>query len=284
MRFIGNREHSLRKILRRRPARSFILAGAILFLVTACGEQIAGPSPSPSAQPLTGAVTSSEADLEDRFTGAFSVRYPDAVCTLDDGPVVIDGSVDIHRMDTGWAAMIGLIDKGLYESQTADVDSWGSGAYAYFGHIGSNLRIGPSDGFGPGGELNQVGTNVAGVFSALPHTVDFTLTVDPGTQKVTVRYDGIDYTDDYGETEDAGVADAYPGTEFESGAIIGVDIFDTPTDVTYRLDFVSGCSIAAAEPTDRSQCKKGGWQDLARADESTFKNQGDCIQYVNTGK
>lgn len=31
-------------------------------------------------------------------------------------------------------------------------------------------------------------------------------------------------------------------------------------------------------------CRKGGWQSLTRADGSTFKNQGDCIQYVNTGK
>jgi hypothetical protein len=35
---------------------------------------------------------------------------------------------------------------------------------------------------------------------------------------------------------------------------------------------------------DKEKCKKGGWQDLTRADGSSFKNQGDCIQYVNTGK
>lgn len=37
-------------------------------------------------------------------------------------------------------------------------------------------------------------------------------------------------------------------------------------------------------PNTKDDCKKGGWQDLYRADGSTFKNQGDCIQYVNTGK
>jgi hypothetical protein len=31
-------------------------------------------------------------------------------------------------------------------------------------------------------------------------------------------------------------------------------------------------------------CKNDGWQQLTRADGSIFKNQGDCIQYVNTGK
>ena len=34
----------------------------------------------------------------------------------------------------------------------------------------------------------------------------------------------------------------------------------------------------------KDDCKKGGWQNLTRADGSGFKNQGDCIQYVNTGK
>lgn len=37
-------------------------------------------------------------------------------------------------------------------------------------------------------------------------------------------------------------------------------------------------------PTSKDSCKKGGWQSVVRADGSSFKNQGDCIQYVNTGK
>lgn len=37
-------------------------------------------------------------------------------------------------------------------------------------------------------------------------------------------------------------------------------------------------------PTSKDQCKNGGWQTLFRANGTRFKNQGDCIQYVNTGK
>ena len=40
----------------------------------------------------------------------------------------------------------------------------------------------------------------------------------------------------------------------------------------------------AAATGDKNSCKQGGWKDLERADGSTFKNQGDCIQYMNTGK
>jgi hypothetical protein len=34
----------------------------------------------------------------------------------------------------------------------------------------------------------------------------------------------------------------------------------------------------------KDQCKNQGWQSLVRADGTPFKDQGDCIQYVNTGR
>jgi hypothetical protein len=37
-------------------------------------------------------------------------------------------------------------------------------------------------------------------------------------------------------------------------------------------------------PTSKDQCKANGWQSLFRPDGAAFRNQGDCIQYVNTGK
>jgi len=48
------------------------------------------------------------------------------------------------------------------------------------------------------------------------------------------------------------------------------------------IDNVSLLSINLAG--NASACKNGGWQDLTRADGTIFTNQGDCIQYVNTGK
>lgn len=41
---------------------------------------------------------------------------------------------------------------------------------------------------------------------------------------------------------------------------------------------------APTVPETKDQCKNDGWMSLRRADGSTFKNQGDCIQYFNTGK
>jgi hypothetical protein len=40
----------------------------------------------------------------------------------------------------------------------------------------------------------------------------------------------------------------------------------------------------ATEKNDKNDCKKGGWKDLEREDGSSFKNQGDCVQFMNTGK
>lgn len=36
--------------------------------------------------------------------------------------------------------------------------------------------------------------------------------------------------------------------------------------------------------TSKDDCKDGGFQNVRRADGSTFKNQGQCVQYANTGK
>ena len=37
----------------------------------------------------------------------------------------------------------------------------------------------------------------------------------------------------------------------------------------------------ATTPSNKDECKKGGWETF---NTPVFKNQGDCIQYVNTGK
>jgi hypothetical protein len=36
--------------------------------------------------------------------------------------------------------------------------------------------------------------------------------------------------------------------------------------------------------TNKDQCKNGGWQYVTRQNATPFRNQGDCIQYVNTGR
>lgn len=47
---------------------------------------------------------------------------------------------------------------------------------------------------------------------------------------------------------------------------------------------VGNGGAACATPATAGQCKDNGWMTRTRMDGSAFKNQGDCIQYVNTGK
>ncbi|HEX8290307.1 MAG TPA: putative metal-binding motif-containing protein, partial [Pyrinomonadaceae bacterium] len=42
----------------------------------------------------------------------------------------------------------------------------------------------------------------------------------------------------------------------------------------------AGCPV----PTSKDACKNGGWQNLYGTGGTTFKNQGECVQYFNTGK
>jgi len=71
-------------------------------------------------------------------------------------------------------------------------------------------------------------------------------------------------------------------SNYTDGGAGGVGIFRrdtgwTPYSPAVQINAYTVASTAAG-------CKNNGWQSLSRADGSTFKNQGDCIQYVNTGK
>jgi hypothetical protein len=51
----------------------------------------------------------------------------------------------------------------------------------------------------------------------------------------------------------------------------------TPTGTVVNS---AGCPLAL----NKDQCKNGGWMNLRRANNTTFKNQGDCVSYTNNGK
>jgi hypothetical protein len=59
---------------------------------------------------------------------------------------------------------------------------------------------------------------------------------------------------------------------------------DNAVDFFPYLTSTSTCAVILhiGPPTNKDQCKNDGWK--AFNTPRTFKNQGDCIQYVNTGK
>ena len=69
---------------------------------------------------------------------------------------------------------------------------------------------------------------------------------------------------------------------YADGGTGGVGIFRRDTGWTpYSPAFSISASTVA---TTADGCKNDGWRSLARTDGSTFKNQGDCVSYVQTGR
>lgn len=75
-------------------------------------------------------------------------------------------------------------------------------------------------------------------------------------------------------------------SEYCDGGIAGVGIFrlDSPT-VACWVGFNPAAQFNASNvPTSRDDCKNNGWETHTTATGESFFNQGQCIQYFNTGK
>jgi len=183
-----------------------------------------------------GAYMPGPTNIEGTFTGDYTSRFTNIQCDPNNTPITFTGSVEVTGIQPNGAVMIGLVDQGLYDSGPSVWGTWGSGAYLYLGRIGTNVRIGPSDGF-MGGELNQVGANVPYVDGG-PNLIEFSMTIYEG--QITVTYGGVDYVDTYGGIEDMNTTDAYSGSEFDSGAYVGLDSYPADNTVVYDIN-ISGC-------------------------------------------
>lgn len=132
-------------------------------------------------------------------------------------------------------------------------------------------------------------------------------------ESLSFSWDGVDYDEDSANTGTLGF-DA-DGTLFyalfgtncgPSGFGCGVGDGASPREWSFNIDIENGTVTGAfyyvspadpsggpfegkvalmpiPSPTDKNQCKHGGWKKYAGPD-GPFKNQGDCIQFVNTGK
>jgi hypothetical protein len=66
-----------------------------------------------------------------------------------------------------------------------------------------------------------------------------------------------------------------------SGDRVSTGVVYSPWLVSADLN---GPCIGGNVATNKDECKNDGWKMLVRANNTPFKNQGDCIQYANTGK
>jgi hypothetical protein len=83
--------------------------------------------------------------------------------------------------------------------------------------------------------------------------------------------------------------DPYPAALAKYGnyTVVRVSLVVDPTYgqvVRFDNTVVDQTLYTYDQPQNNDECKSDGWKDVTREDGSEFKNQGDCIQYVNTGK
>jgi hypothetical protein len=133
-------------------------------------------------------------------------------------------------------------------------------------------------------------TDIATLSRGSAHTIRFSLDLKPGPGNDVVKI----YID--GVLEIAGTTwedyYRYDPEQIGNGNVVPVVrklLFREAGDPDplnagkgFLIDKVS--LFSSNPPADADACKKNGWMTHTRADGTTFKNQGDCIQYVNTGK
>jgi hypothetical protein len=85
---------------------------------------------------------------------------------------------------------------------------------------------------------------------------------------------------------DTSYQNAVYGASYCDGGIDGTGTFrlDSPTSACWAGYVPAAQFTAANPPPTKDDCKNGGWQSRTNASGQPFPNQGQCIQYVNTGK
>lgn len=76
------------------------------------------------------------------------------------------------------------------------------------------------------------------------------------------------------------------GSEYCDGGLAGTGTFrlDSPTSACWAGYIPAAQFFATNPPQTKDDCKNSGWQVLTNANGQSFPNQGQCIQYFNTGK
>lgn len=129
----------------------------------------------------------------------------------------------------------------------------------------------------------------SGLSRTVPHTIKITVDfVDgPSNDVVKVYVDGVlmhtgTTWENYYRFDSEALPEGGPRTVdsvlFRTGGVAA------PATMGFGF-LIDNLSIrSGTPPANKDQCKGNGWQTHSRTDGSPFKNQGDCNQYVNTGK
>jgi hypothetical protein len=70
--------------------------------------------------------------------------------------------------------------------------------------------------------------------------------------------------------------------EFFEEASIGCESTFWRASASTGYPVIAKVTVAPNEPTNKEQCKKGGWKGFTDANGAPFKNQGQCVKFVET--
>lgn len=224
----------------------------------------------------------------------FSKRLANAAgeSDADGGGFVLPGSITKNHFEAQWdfaSTVPGAEQPGLSVVASPDRGDGSRMSWVQMADAPGGLDINFFDVQGTDNPANFVGpTSVAsGLDRTVPHTILITMDFVDGPSNDVVRV----YVD--GSLRHTGTSwENYYRYDSEAATHLG------KTPLVNRILFRTGGTAAPATlgkgfvvdafsmrsgnaPTNKDQCKDGGWQTF---DSPAFKNQGDCIQFVNTGK
>ncbi len=216
---------------------------------------------------------------------------PSITTPADAAAVTFTGTLDVTDAAAGDFGLIGLLDTATLAADERGLNE-GSYIYAYM-QTATSLVLGLSDGRAPGGEYVQRFYTLD--LTGTDRVFDVTFTIDATADPATCASDAADVPtaegcltlavdalaplrDSYGTITDGA---SNGGTEFRDGGTAGWDGLASATAATgFDYDFTVSPTVPRV-PLTKDDCKDGGWQTY---DGPSFRNQGQCIQYVNTGR
>jgi hypothetical protein len=224
----------------------------------------------------------------------FSKRLANAAgeSDADGGGFVLPGSVTQNHFEAQWDFASTVPNAEQPDLSVVASPDRGDGSrmsWVQMTDTPEGLDINFFDVQGTDNPANFVGpTSVAsGLDRTVPHTIKITMDFVEGPSNDVVRV----YVD--GALRHTGTSwENYYRYDSEAAAHLGKTplvnriLFRTggtaaPLTLNHGFVFDDFSMKSGKAPTNASQCKNGGWQTF---DSPSFKNQGDCIQFANTGK
>jgi hypothetical protein len=202
--------------------------------------------------------------------GVVNVDASSGTLTLDDGVIDADVVVD----DNGTLNGVGTINGTLFGEGGVISTGFSPGTITVESLIlGAGTELVMEVGLNPDGSINAAASDsivaTSGVLDLSGGEVTFELSsVDTNTSLDDILEPG----------ELISIAELFDSPE---GVLLGSFNVTDPTGELSDEELDEQVQIVGSD-FEKEACKKDGWQDLYRTDETAFEDQGDCV-YINTG-